>query len=590
MDKPNNIEKDRDVNIFAFLNKVRKCTLIIAIASIGAVFGAIMSIIGPEYLSKLVEKIQEGISDTTVNINLSDVNKIGIILIIIYGLSMLFNYFQAYLLNNLSYDIGKRLRTSIIQKIDRLPLNYFDNHNFGDILSYITNDITAISNAVMNGGTFISSVITFFGCIIIMFVIEWRLAITAIASSILGFLGISIILVNAQKYFDSKQQDISELNDYIDEHYYAQSIIRAYNAEEKCYKIFNEKNQKLKNCSFKAQFYSQLMTPIMIFVGDFGYVAVSIIGSILAFKGIIGFPIIVAFMVYVKLFSAPLTELGEGFANLQKATAAIKRVSKFLDNEELSDETEKKKKLDYVDGYVSFDHISFGYLPEKTIINDFTYYFGSGQKIAIVGPTGAGKTTIVNLLMRFYELNSGSINVDGISLLDIKRENVCKVFGMVLQDTWLFSGTIRENIRYNSNVSDEKIIEICSRCGLMHFINSLPNGLDAMVEDGLSISVGQKQLITIARAMADNSPIMILDEATSSVDARTEILIQNAMDKLCENRTSFVIAHRLSTIKNADVIIYMKDGDIVETGKHNELIEKNGAYAELYYSQFESVT
>ena len=396
-----------------------------------------------------------------------------------------------------------------------------------------------------------------------------------------------LIMGKSQKHFVERQNSLAEVNGHVEEYYAGQNIVRAYNSEEKGLKTFKESNEKLRKHTFKAEFLAGLMMPIMAFVGNFGYVAVCIVGAALAFDGAINFSVVVAFMIYIRLFTSPLGQIGQGFSSIQSATAASERVAEFLEEEELSDESGKKAKLTAVKGNVTFDHVSFGYNPDKDIIHDFSAKVKAGQKVAIVGPTGAGKTTIVNLLMRFYELNKGKISVDGTSLADITRENVHNIFGMVLQDTWLFEGTVRENLTYGKKgISDEKLLDICKQCGLKHFIGTLPNGLDTILNDTVTISAGQKQLLTIARAMVEDAPMLILDEATSSVDTRTEIKIQKAMDALTEGRTSFVIAHRLSTIRDADMIIYMRDGDIKETGTHDELIAKNGMYAELYNSQF----
>lgn len=395
------------------------------------------------------------------------------------------------------------------------------------------------------------------------------------------------IMGKSQKYFVARQNSLAEVNGHVEEYYAGQNIVRAYNAETEGLEIFRAANEKLRKHTFKAEFLSGLMMPLMSFIGNLGYVAVCIVGAALAFNGSINFSVVVAFMIYIRLFTSPLGQIGQGFSSIQTALAASERVAEFLDEEELSDESHKSKKLMEVKGNVTFSHVSFGYTPDKRIIHDFSAKVTAGQKIAIAGPTGAGKTTIVNLLMRFYELNKGKISVDGISLADLTRENVHDLFGMVLQDTWLFEGTVRENLTYGKKViSDSELLEICKECGLKHFISTLPNGLDTLLNDTVSISAGQKQLLTIARAMVEDAPMLILDEATSSVDTRTELKIQKAMDSLTKGRTSFVIAHRLSTIRDADMIIYMQDGDIKETGTHDELIKRNGLYADLYNSQF----
>lgn len=442
----------------------------------------------------------------------------------------------------------------------------------------------AVSSGAKNIKKALSALI---GCIVMMFVTEWRMALTAIVASLIGFIAMGLIMGKSQKHFVERQNSLAEVNGHVEEYYAGQNIVRAYNSEEKGLAAFKESNEKLRKHTFKAEFLSGLMMPIMSFVGNFGYVAVCIVGAALAFNGTINFSVVVAFMIYIRLFTSPLGQIGQGFSSIQSAAAASERVAEFLEEEELSDEADKKTKLSAVKGNVTFDHVSFGYNPDKTIIHDFSAKVKAGNKVAIVGPTGAGKTTIVNLLMRFYELNKGKITVDGTSLANITRENVHDIFGMVLQDTWLFEGTVRDNLTYGKQgVPDERLLDICNQCGLKHFIGTLPNGLDTVLNDTVTISAGQKHLLTIARAMVEDAPMLILDEATSSVDTRTETKIQKAMDALTKGRTSFVIAHRLSTIRDSDMIIYMRDGDIKETGTHDELLAKNGMYAELYNSQF----
>lgn len=462
-------------------------------------------------------------------------------------------------MNYVSCNVGRRMRSDISSKINRMPLRYFDSHNYGDTLSRVTNDVDMISQSLnMSIGTLVSAMATLVGCLIMMFVTEWRMAFTAIGASLIGFMGMGIIMGRSQKYFNARQKSLAEVNGHVEEYYAGQNIVRAYNSEEKGLEAFRNSNEKLRRNTFKAEL----------------------------FDGEIDFSVVVAFMIYIRLFTSPLGQIGQGVSGIQSAAAASERVMEFLNEEELSDESKKKTVLKDVKGDVTFKNINFGYVPGKTIIHNFSADIKAGQKVAIVGPTGAGKTTIVNLLMRFYELNKGSILIDGTPLSDITRENVHDIFGMVLQDTWLFEGTIRDNLTYGKKVSDERLKEICKECGLTHFINTLPHGFDTILNDNVTISAGQKQLLTIARAMVEDAPMLILDEATSSVDTRTELKIQKAMDKLTENRTNFVIAHRLSTIRDADLIIYMRDGDIKETGTHDELIAKKGMYAELYNSQF----
>ncbi|MCQ2450559.1 MAG: ABC transporter ATP-binding protein/permease [Clostridia bacterium] len=524
----------------------------------------------------------------TIDIDLSAVNKIGFILVAIYGLSMILNYIQSFILNLVASKIGKMMRTDITAKINRMPLRYFDRHNFGDTLSRVTNDVDSVTQSLnMNVGTLVSAVATLIGCIVMMFYTEWRMALTAIGASVIGFVLMGAIMSKSQKYFSARQNSLANVNGHVEEYYAGQNIVRAYNAEKRNLKEFRKNNEELRKNTFKAEFLSGLIMPLMSFIGNFGYVAVCVVGAVLAFKGVFGFEVVVAFMIYIRIFTSPLGQIGSGFAGLQSAAAAGERVLEFLNEEELSDESEKTTVLKDVSGEVTFKNVHFGYLEGKTVIENFSKEIKPGQKVAIVGPTGAGKTTIVNLLMRFYEVLSGDILIDGVSLKDIKRENVHNLFGMVLQDTWLFEGTVRDNLTYGrKDVSDGELYDICCRCGLKHFIDTLPFGFDTVLSDNVAVSAGQKQLLTIARAMVEDAPLLILDEATSSVDTRTELKIQKAMNELTENRTSFVIAHRLSTVRDADLIIYMSGGDILESGTHKELMAKEGLYANLYNSQF----
>ena len=561
---------------------------IIIVALVCAAVSAVLSVLGPNYISDLTEIIQNGISITGVNVDLNAILTIGCTLIGIYAASIVLSYVQQFIMNHVSCNVGKKMRSNISEKINKIPLKYYDTHNYGDTLSRVTNDVDTVTQSLNTSlGSLITAVATLIGCIVMMFVTQWIMAITAIVATLIGFVFMALVMGKSQKYFNARQQSLAEVSGHIEEYYAGQNIVRAYNSEQKGLDTFKSGNEKLRKHTFKAEFLSSLMMPVMSFIGNFGYVAVCIVGAALAFNGTIGFPVVVAFMIYVRLFTSPLSQIAQGFSSLQSAAAAGERIDEFLHEQELSDESDKTPKLANINGDVRFEHINFGYLPEKTIINDFSADIKAGQKVAIVGPTGAGKTTIVNLLMRFYELNGGKISVDGIPLSDTTRENVHDIFGMVLQDTWLFEGTIRENLTYGKKqISDERLMEILNECGLEHFVKTLPNGLDTVLNDSVTISVGQKQLMTIARAMVENAPMLILDEATSSVDTRTEIMIQSAMDKLTQGRTSFVIAHRLSTIRDADLIIYMQDGDIKETGTHDELLSKNGLYAELYNSQF----
>ncbi len=516
------------------------------------------------------------------------VKKIGFTLIAIYLTSIVLNYAQHFIMNQVSCNVGKKMRSDISTKINKIPLKYFDNHNFGDTLSRVTNDVDSVTQSLnMSIGALVTALATLIGCLIMMFYTQWIMAITAIVSSLVGFVLMAVVMKFSQKHFVARQISLAKVSGHIEEYYAGQNIVRAYNNEDKGLAEFKAQNEQLRKHTFKAEFLSSLMMPIMSLIGNIGFVAVCIVGATLAFKGTISFSVVVAFMIYIRLFTAPLNQIAQGFSGLQSAAAANERVEEFLGESELSDESGKTAKLSNVKGNVEFKNVHFGYNADKTIINDFSLKVKAGQKVAIVGPTGAGKTTIVNLLMRFYELNSGNILVDGVPLSDTTRENVHNIFGMVLQDTWLFEGTIRENLTYGKkDISDEKIMAILKDCGLGHFVSTLPYGLDTILDDNVTISAGQKQLMTIARVMIENAPMIILDEATSSVDTRTELQIQRAMDKLTQGRTSFVIAHRLSTIKDADLIIYMQNGDIKETGTHTELIKKHGLYADLYNSQF----
>lgn len=566
----------------------RKYAPLLITALAFAAISAVLSVIGPDYISKLTETITSGISSDGIHIDMGRITRIAFTLIGIYAASMILNLVQSLIMTHIACHVGQKMRSDITRKINSMPLKYFDSHNQGDTLSRVTNDVDTITQSLnMSVGTLVSAAATMIGCIVMMFATEWRMALTAIGASLIGFAGMALITGKSQKHFVARQQSLAEVNGHVEEYYAGQNIVRAYNSEAKSLTAFRTANEKLRRHTFKAEFLSGLMMPIMSFVGNFGYVAVCIVGAALAFNGAISFSVVVAFMIYIRLFTSPLGQIGQVFSNIQSATAASERVAEFLDEEELSDESAKTATLTDVKGEVTFDHVSFGYDPGKTIIHDFSADIRPGQKVAIVGPTGAGKTTIVNLLMRFYELDKGRISVDGTSLSDITRENVHGIFGMVLQDTWLFEGTVRDNLTYGrKDVSDEQLLDICGQCGLRHFIATLPNGLDTVLNDTVSISAGQKQLLTIARAMVEDAPMLILDEATSSVDTRTELKIQKAMDNLTSGRTSFVIAHRLSTIRDADMIIYMSDGDIKETGTHDELMAQNGMYAELYNSQF----
>ena len=522
-------------------------------------------------------------------IDLPAVSKIAILLVVLYGLGVLFSYIQGFIMTTITQKVANRLRTGISQKINKLPLKYFDSTSYGDVLSRVTNDVDMIAQTLNQSiGMLVTAITLFLGSLIMMLITNVIMTLAAILATVIGFAIMMTIMSKSQKHFLRQQRELGKINGHIEEIYSGHNIVKVYNGEKEANEQFSKINDKLYESAWKSQFLSGMMMPLMNFIGNFGYVAVCVTGAALTMNGNISFGVIVAFMIYVRLFTQPLSQMAQAATSLQSTAAASERVFEFLEEKEMQDESSKTKVLKDAKGDVQFDHVKFGYNPDKIIIHDFSAHAKPGQKIAIVGPTGAGKTTMVNLLMRFYELNSGQIRIDGVPINELTRENVHDLFCMVLQDTWLFEGTIKENIIYSKQgVTDEEVIKACKAVGLDHFINTLPNGYDTVLNDNANLSAGQKQLITIARAMVENAPLLILDEATSSVDTRTEILIQNAMDKLMVGRTSFVIAHRLSTIKNADLILVMKDGDIIESGNHNELIKKNGFYAELYNSQFE---
>ena len=524
--------------------------------------------------------------------NFDNIKSICLFLLIIYLISALFNFIQGFIMATVSNNFAKELRSKISNKLNKLPLSYFDKNSYGDILSRITNDVDTIGTSMSQSLSYLVGAITLFiGSIVMMFVTNYIMAITAIVSSLFGFIFMGIIFSKSQKYFLARQVELGKLNGHIEEVYSAHNVVKAYNGEEDALNKFNVLNESVYNCNRKSQFLSGLMMPVMNFIGNFGYVCVCVVGALLVANKSIDFGVIVAFVIYVRLFTSPLSQIAQGITNLQTTLAASERVVKFVEEPELENEDKLTSYLDpkNVKGSIEFNHVKFGYDEDKVIIKDFNCKVKPGQKVAIVGPTGAGKTTMVNLLMKFYNITSGDIVIDGKSIHDLTRENIHDLFIMVLQDTWVFNSTIRDNVRYNKeNVSDDEIWKNLKTVGVDYFVKSLPNGLDYELNDSDSISGGQKQLLTIARAMTKDSPFLILDEATSSVDTRTEELVQKAMDKLTKGRTSFIIAHRLSTIKNADIIFVMKEGDIIEQGTHEELLKKNGFYKELYSSQFKN--
>ena len=542
-------------------------------------------------LSKMDELPQSIYDEIKPIMNMEKVKSISLFLAIIIIISALFNFTEQIIMAYVSNNYARKVRLSITKKINKLPLKYFDTHETGDMLSRITNDVDTMGHSMNESlATLVNSITLFIGSVTMMFITNPVMAVTGIVASIIGFSFMALILSKSQKYFVERQEKLGDLNGYIEEIYSAHMVVNAYNGVEETNKEFDKLNHKLFKCSRMSQFLSGIMPPMMGFVGNLGYVAVCVVGAILTTKGIISFGVIIAFMIYVRMFTNPLNQIAQSLTTMQSTAAAGERVFEFLDEAEMTDEKDLPSKLDknHVKGEIEFRHVKFGYDKDRTIIKDFSAIAKPGKKIAIVGPTGAGKTTMVNLLMKFYEINDGDILIDGVSTKKLTRENIHDLFIMVLQDTWLFDGTIGENIKYNGeHITDEEVWEACKIVGIDHFIKTLPNGLDAKIGDNDTISSGQKQLMTIARGMLKNAPFLILDEATSNVDTRTEELVQKAMDKLTEGRTSFIIAHRLSTIKNADLILVMNEGNIVEQGNHEELMKQNGFYAKLYNSQFE---
>ena len=555
------------------------------IAFLATILSNIITVYGPTRIKEMTNIIASGL-ETSVDV--AAVAAIGSFLAVIYVIGLLSNYLQTFLFTTAIQRFSERLRRAIAEKINRLPLGYFDGHSQGDTLSRVTNDVdTAAQSLNQSLGTVLSSTLLVVAVLVTMFGMNWILALVTVASTLIGFAFVSVFMGKSQGFFKSQQQDLAAVNGYVEEMYSGHNVVTSYNAIESTKEEFAKLNNRLYDSIWKSQFISGIMMPIMMFIGNFSYALVIIVGAALALNGQISIGIIVAFMAYVRIFSQPLSQIAQGITSLQQASVAMGRVFEFLAEEEMEDESHKARQLSNMKGQVVFDRVSFGYTPERTIIHDFSATAHAGQKVAIVGPTGAGKTTIVNLLMKFYEIDKGSIRIDGVDSKEMKRSEVHDAFSMVLQDTWLFEGTIRDNLIYNQKgISDERVIEASKAVGIHHFIMTLPDGYDTVLDDTVTLSVGQKQLLTIARALLKDAPLLILDEATSSVDTRTEELIQKAMDRLMEGRTSFVIAHRLSTIRNADLILVMKDGNIIEQGNHDELMMQAGFYADLYNSQF----
>ena len=565
-----------------------KIKLPAGIAFLFAIAGAVLTILGPNLLSQITDLISDAL---TSEIDLAAIGRIGGQLLILYGMSAVFTYVEHFIMSTVTLGLSRDLRQDLSRKINRVPMGYFNRVSYGDILSRVTNDVSTLQQALANSlPSMISAATQFIGCLIMMLVTEWRMALAAIAVTVLGFALMAAVMLHSQKYFTARQQNLSTLNGYIEEMYSGHDVVRLSRANEDIKTTFGSMNAVLYNAEWRSQFLSGMMQPLMTIVGNLGYVVVCVLGSALAINGQISFGVIVAFILYVRLFTSPLSTIAQGMTQMQTAAAAGDHIFDFLHEEELPSESGKRKAPANVRGEVEFEHVRFSYPsnPEKVIIKDFSAHIQPGQKVAIVGPTGAGKTTLVNLLMRFFEINHGSIRIDGISTADMTRESVHNLFSMVLQDTWLFEGTARENLIYNkSGVSDQQLEAACRACGIYHFVETLPSGFDTVLDDSIAISAGQKQLLTIARAMIQGNPMLILDEATSSVDTRTELITQKAMDQLTKHRTSFVIAHRLSTIRNADLILVLKDGDIIEQGTHEDLLAQGGFYADLYNSQFE---
>ncbi|MGX7077285.1 ABC transporter ATP-binding protein [Globicatella sanguinis] len=559
----------------------------IVIALIFSIISSVITVIGPDKMSEMMDVITQGVM---VGIDLNKIDKIGKTLVILYLTAAVMGYAQSFIVATISQRYTKRLRTAIAEKMNRLPLRYFDSRPTGDVLSIITNDLDTVGQSLNQSlGTLVSATVLLIGTLFMMFKTNWVMALTAISSVFIGFIGMVFIMSKSRAHFKAQQKNLATVNGYIEEAYTGLSIVSSYNAAEEMKGQFAKLNEQLYGSAWKSQFLGGMMMPLMAFIGNFGYVMVCLMGAYLVLNGHITIGVIIAFMVYVRLFSQPLSQIAQAAQSLQSAGAALGRVMDYLDADEMSDESFKTTQLSQIKGNVAFEHVNFGYDEGKTIIHDFSAEAKAGQKIAIVGPTGAGKTTIVNLLMRFYEVNGGQILIDGVNIKDMTRHELHEYFSMVLQDTWLFEGSIRDNLVFNQpEITQEEVIKAAKAVGIHHFITTLPQGYDTILDDSVQLSVGQKQLMTIARALLKDAPLLILDEATSSVDTRTEELIQKAMDALMVGRTSFVIAHRLSTIRNADLILVMKDGNIIEQGNHDQLMVQDGFYADLYNSQFQN--
>lgn len=584
-------EKSKDLKkaYSDFVRYLGKHKWSILLAALLSITGAILNLIGPTKLSEVTDLIKDGLSSA---IDLPTVVQIASLLAVLYLLGFVFNYIQGFIMATISQQVTQNMRKDISVKINRLPLRYFDSTTTGDVLSRVTNDVDTVGQTMNQSfSTLVSSIALLLGSVVMMLLTNWIMAVTGIAAALIGFAAILLIISKSQKYFSQQQAELGGLNGHVEETYSGHIVVKAYNSERQAKAEFHRRNDRLYACAWRSQFLSGLMQPMMIFIGNFAYVVVCIVGAVLAVQGTITFGTIVAFMLYIRLFTQPLQNISQALSSVQSMAAACERVFEFLDEEEMEDESGKTRTLSSVQGDIAFEHVSFEYRLSQPTIRDFSAQVKAGQKIAIVGPTGAGKTTMVNLLMRFYEISGGRITIDGVPIDQLTRENIHALFGMVLQDTWMFEGTLRENLVYSkTGVTDETLDRVCESTGLTSLVKRLPQGYDTVLGDNTSLSAGQKQLITIARAMVEDAPLLILDEATSSVDTRTELKVQKAMDTLTQGRTSFVIAHRLSTIKNADRILVMKDGDIIESGNHEELLAKGGFYADLYNSQFDQAS